>query len=297
MDEFGDISVEGILQDALRFRDEGNFLMRAKEYAGAVKSYRKSIEYLDVIVDHKADDEEAKQLRATVHANAAQALICMEKYEDALVACDNCLFIDRTHKKALYRRAKALHLLDKHADALDAMTELLKIYSESEEKQPKDVDALYADIQDKLAEECAETLKEKMQGVDENFVEEAIDDSKDSVDSDPQSHSPTSSTAMPLDSGESLGSDQKKKGTRSRKPGPNKMFERSLAKKLVTGGLYGDKPPVDKEALEKEKRKAKAVADDEEPKELWESVYDAASGFVDKLLCCRRRKKQTEKEL
>lgn len=281
MNEFGDISEKGIFQDALRFRDEGNFLMRAKEYVDATKSYRKSIECLNVIANHSADNGEAKTLRATVQANAAQALIKLERYEDALVASDNCLSIDPKHKKALFRRAKALFLLERYEDAQESVILLLQKYSEGEEKPPKDVEVLYIDIRGKLAGQSEESLHGAVHGSGEGLQMDSANNFPKSMASDS-----TKCTANRKDASAPVKTDS---GMRLRQAIYRKQFEKSIAKKLVTGGLYTDKPAVDKDAFGKQKKSLEFSSQDNEPKEVWESAYDSIVGFVRKLLCCRRK--------
>lgn len=115
-----------------RLKDEGNQLYAAGSWSDAVDKYeeaatlvyycystdsgwRKNNRGIDddvlVLVDDQGSDEsEAKQhkkLRLTCCLNLAACKQKLEKYEEAVVACDVALELDPMNVKGLYRRAEA----------------------------------------------------------------------------------------------------------------------------------------------------------------------------------------------
>eukprot|EP00747_Dinoflagellata_sp_TGD_P164771 gnl/TRDRNA2_/TRDRNA2_185157_c0_seq1.p1 gnl/TRDRNA2_/TRDRNA2_185157_c0~~gnl/TRDRNA2_/TRDRNA2_185157_c0_seq1.p1 ORF type:complete len:498 (+),score=132.91 gnl/TRDRNA2_/TRDRNA2_185157_c0_seq1:145-1638(+) len=119
-------------KESERIKEEGNALYQKGSYADAVEKYeeaptmfhycystdpgwRKNNRGIDddvlVLVDDKGETDQEKEfvrkLRLTCCLNLAACKMKVVKYDEAIIACDVALQLDKDNVKALYRRAEA----------------------------------------------------------------------------------------------------------------------------------------------------------------------------------------------
>lgn len=101
----GATSVE--VEDAQKFKDQGNDAFKNNDMDLAIKLYTKAI---------NLTPQETREL-AVYYKNRAAAYLKQEKYEEALSDCDKSLQIVPSDPKALYRRSQALESLQRYEEA------------------------------------------------------------------------------------------------------------------------------------------------------------------------------------
>lgn len=100
------------VEQAAARKEAGNEFFKAGRWARAVRKYERALEFIESDFGLEADAlAEAKKLRVPCWTNAAQALINLQRYKDAIAKCTKCLEAEPGNIKALFRRAKAQNAL------------------------------------------------------------------------------------------------------------------------------------------------------------------------------------------
>ena len=120
--------------DAALLKDHGNNRLRANDTMGAYYKYRQALQFLDLprptagpFADGDAYDASVRSLRLALLGNLTEASLRLDRFGEALETADQVLSNDPTNEKALFRRAKALHLLARVPEALSAINQLLQL--------------------------------------------------------------------------------------------------------------------------------------------------------------------------
>eukprot|EP00933_Yihiella_yeosuensis_P034588 TRINITY_DN28069_c0_g1_i1.p1 TRINITY_DN28069_c0_g1~~TRINITY_DN28069_c0_g1_i1.p1 ORF type:complete len:564 (-),score=119.53 TRINITY_DN28069_c0_g1_i1:268-1920(-) len=110
----GSAASSGPEKKAIEARDNGNKLVRFEEFEKAIEAYSVGLTFA-------ANDP---ALAVPLLANRALALMKLERWIEVLNDCDEALAMDPQHKKALYRRGKALMCLGRYQEAAETLREL-----------------------------------------------------------------------------------------------------------------------------------------------------------------------------
>lgn len=106
-DDFGPIA------RAQAKRDKGTAAFKEGEIPQAIVEYTESL-LLDPSV-------------AAVHANRSECFLRIGELDKALLDAENCIKIEPEHKKAWFRKAKALLLLNRYAEAVPCFGKVLTL--------------------------------------------------------------------------------------------------------------------------------------------------------------------------
>lgn len=101
------------LQQAQRFKNEGNAFFKKGKYDEAINMYNKAIETCPE--DNKTD-------LATFYQNRAAAYEQLKKWSSVIVDCSRALNLNERYEKALYRRGKAYETIKDWELCLDDIT-------------------------------------------------------------------------------------------------------------------------------------------------------------------------------
>ena len=114
------LTKEERLRKAEASKKKGNELFKKREWLTAYEHYEKAIK----VFSDEDTDPDSRNILFACHANAAQALLNLEKPIKAACHCTSVLLYDPYHVKALYRRAIACCMLGFPAFAMNDMTTL-----------------------------------------------------------------------------------------------------------------------------------------------------------------------------
>ncbi|XP_040169990.1 sperm-associated antigen 1 [Anopheles arabiensis] len=95
-----------------KLREKGNDYFRAKEFKEAVEEYGKSLDLFP---------------SAACFNNRAMANIKLQRYDQAIADCNQCLAFEPQNVKALLRKAQALTSTDKRSEAYKVYCDVLRI--------------------------------------------------------------------------------------------------------------------------------------------------------------------------
>lgn len=104
------------VEEALKYKEEGNEAFKGNDWDLAIKLYTKAI---------NLTPSETREL-SVYHKNRAAAYLKQENYEAALEDCDKSLQIVPTDPKALFRRCQALEALKRYEEAYRDATQIFK---------------------------------------------------------------------------------------------------------------------------------------------------------------------------
>ena len=104
--------------DASSLKKQGNTFFKQGQHQKAINSYKSALAYM------KRMAVEDTALTVTIMSNMIQCYIKLDLYEDALEFSDTVLGLDPKHKKALYRKGKALAQLGRFGESLDVFEKL-----------------------------------------------------------------------------------------------------------------------------------------------------------------------------
>mmetsp|Transcript_33466 Transcript_33466/g.77130 ORF Transcript_33466/g.77130 Transcript_33466/m.77130 type:complete len:644 (+) Transcript_33466:25-1956(+) len=111
---------------ALALKEQGNALFAARSYKEAAAIWSRGLSTLS-----RGQGQEGQlsqlQLQVTFFANRAEALLRLERWEEALADCEAALAIRPTHDKALLRAAVALRNLRRYGDAQEMVQRCLEV--------------------------------------------------------------------------------------------------------------------------------------------------------------------------
>ncbi len=106
------------MEIVMKNKNEANELFSDGNYRHAAARYAKALSHAAKLFDMSpAEEEEAREVRLSLHLNLALAYIKLEKLDNAMQSCDDALALDATNVKALYRRATVLYQKRKFDDA------------------------------------------------------------------------------------------------------------------------------------------------------------------------------------
>ncbi len=117
------------IEEALKFKEEGNELFRNKEYEDASEIYSKAIDYCP-------NDDINKENLATFFGNRAACYFAMNEYDLTIEDCTEALKLKENYTKVLVRRSQAYEKVEKIEEALEDM------------KKVKEIDPNYPKIND-----------------------------------------------------------------------------------------------------------------------------------------------------
>lgn len=104
---------ESPLQQAQRYKNEGNTFFKKGKYDEAINMYNKAI---DACPENHATD------LATFYQNRAAAYEQLKKWSSVINDCTKALDYNTKYEKALYRRAKAYEIMKDWENCLDDIT-------------------------------------------------------------------------------------------------------------------------------------------------------------------------------
>jgi peptidylprolyl isomerase len=116
------------MEVALKNKEEGTALFKAKDFQGAAMKYEEACKYLDD-EDTLEVVEGARELMTTCKLNAAQACISAGHYSFALEKCNYVLGVDAGNIKALYRRGLARNHTGNPEGAIEDLNRVLELDS------------------------------------------------------------------------------------------------------------------------------------------------------------------------
>lgn len=105
------------LEEAEKFKDDGNIAFKNGNWIEAIEMYSKAIELVD--------GPDSKNLSIYLK-NRAAAYLKLNKFEEALDDCENALRIAPRDPKALYRRCQAFESLERYEEAYRDATQIFK---------------------------------------------------------------------------------------------------------------------------------------------------------------------------
>lgn len=104
---------ESPLQQAQRYKNEGNIFFKKGKYDDAISMYNKAIEACPEV--HTTD-------LSTFYQNRAAAYEQLKKWSSVINDCTKALELNSKYEKALYRRAKAYEVIKDWENCLDDIT-------------------------------------------------------------------------------------------------------------------------------------------------------------------------------
>ncbi|GFE52674.1 peptidyl-prolyl cis-trans isomerase [Babesia ovis] len=159
-----DMSTEERIQAATDAKAIGNEKFMKGQYRAAISMYEDGVKYLaerDTWADEARKVSDVIKLQC--HLNLANCFLKTEDYYNAETNAAEALRLDPSNVKGLYRRAMARVKLESYAEAIEDLTQLLKV-------EPKNGDAanLYKVTKARLHEQN-ERAKKKFGGIFKNL--------------------------------------------------------------------------------------------------------------------------------
>lgn len=145
---------EPLIEMTTKMKEEGNALMRSKQYAQAVEKYSEGVTVCDKAEGYPMLVREVRALvalKAVLLSNMSQALLSNELYRRALDAATRCLDVDEGNTKALHRRSLAHEALRDWSASIKDLESLKKLGGGTFSEEV--LDSRIAALQDKIAED------------------------------------------------------------------------------------------------------------------------------------------------
>ncbi|XP_010901460.2 mitochondrial import receptor subunit TOM34 [Esox lucius] len=101
------------IKKALSLKEEGNGLVKKREYKKAIEKYTQSLK-------HNSSE-------ITTYTNRALCYLAEKMYKEAVKDCEEALQLDNVNVKALYRRAQAHKELKNYKACVEDLNNLLKV--------------------------------------------------------------------------------------------------------------------------------------------------------------------------
>jgi tetratricopeptide (TPR) repeat protein len=106
------------IEEMESFKEKGNALFAERKYKEALALYEKSLIFFEYCFDGTEEERrQADNLRLLCQLNAAACFLELKLYSKCIEYCSETLKIDGNSVKALFRRARALRMMDKFHDA------------------------------------------------------------------------------------------------------------------------------------------------------------------------------------
>ena len=116
------------MEIVMKNKQEANELFAGKNYKHAAARYVKALSHCAKFHDLGPEDqEEVNGVKLSLNLNLALAYFKLEKYDNALRACNEALAIDGDSTKALFRRASVYYEMKKFEDAKNDLDKALMV--------------------------------------------------------------------------------------------------------------------------------------------------------------------------
>mmetsp|Transcript_1190 Transcript_1190/g.2102 ORF Transcript_1190/g.2102 Transcript_1190/m.2102 type:complete len:730 (+) Transcript_1190:311-2500(+) len=116
------------MEIVMKNKQEANELFAGKNYKHAAARYVKALSHCAKFHDLGPEDqEEVNGTKLSLNLNLALAYFKLEKYDNALRACNEALAIDGDSTKALFRRASVYYEMKKFEDAKSDLNKALMV--------------------------------------------------------------------------------------------------------------------------------------------------------------------------
>lgn len=135
-------------KEAENFKEQGNVAFKQQEWETAIELYSKAMKLV------AADSREM----ALYLKNRAAAYLKKEQYENAVKDCDDSLSIVPTDPKALFRRAQALECLERYEEAYRDARQILNIDPQNKIIKPA-LERLHQIVQERLRQNAQTQTK------------------------------------------------------------------------------------------------------------------------------------------
>ena len=112
------------IAEANSAKDSGNALFKEGKWSEANQEYNRA---LRVFSERNGKGAEQRAVKATISSNKAEALLKLERWDDALKWANKAIELDETNGKARFRKARALTELDGEAELEEAAAELRRL--------------------------------------------------------------------------------------------------------------------------------------------------------------------------
>jgi|TARA_B110001450_G_C17328067_1_gene362266 tetratricopeptide (TPR) repeat protein len=108
---------------------EGNQFFKAKDYAKAIKTYKDTIDVLDLInlETTRQNTTIINDLRVTTHQNMAMSLNALEKYDEAVFHCEHAIIVNEKSAKAHFIKSQAFEKQQEYEKALISIKKAIVI--------------------------------------------------------------------------------------------------------------------------------------------------------------------------
>jgi molecular chaperone DnaK (HSP70)/tetratricopeptide (TPR) repeat protein len=119
------------MEIVMKNKAEANELFSGKNYQHAAARYAKALSHCSKFFDLSPEQKkEVDDVKLSLYLNLALAYIKLEKFDNALLQCNEALNIDAESGKALYRRATVLYQKRKFDDAVKDLDKAEKLSPE-----------------------------------------------------------------------------------------------------------------------------------------------------------------------
>ncbi|KAL7450154.1 hypothetical protein ACHAWC_002127, partial [Mediolabrus comicus] len=119
------------MEIVMKNKAEANELFSGKNYQHAAARYAKALSHCSKFFDLSPEQKkEVDDVKLSLYLNLAFAYIKLEKFDNALLQCNEALNIDAESGKALYRRATVLYQKRKFDDAVKDLDKAEKLSPE-----------------------------------------------------------------------------------------------------------------------------------------------------------------------
>jgi len=148
------------IADAKQEKEDGNKVFANKLYAKALTCYNRGIGQLGMIKEPAPGQAtEVRALLASLHLNAAAALLQLRRYKEVIVRCDKVLYYEAESTKGLCRRGQAHLALQQFVEAESDLSAALESAQEAKDKvyiakQMRVLDAKKRKYGEQLADMC-----------------------------------------------------------------------------------------------------------------------------------------------
>jgi len=125
-------NLDSVIDVAKEIKEIGNTFFKEKEFAKALKKYKKALRYIERLREELGsteDDEEAKirTVQVPITLNISLMHFKLKDYENASNMAGQVIEVDPSNPKAYYRRSQAYSAMGNHQGALTDLKTAIKI--------------------------------------------------------------------------------------------------------------------------------------------------------------------------
>jgi len=125
-------NLDSVIDVAKEIKEIGNTFFKEKEFAKALKKYKKALRYIERLREELGsteDDEEAKirTVQVPITLNISLMHFKLKDYENASNMASQVIEVDPSNPKAYYRRSQAYSAMGNHQGALTDLKTAIKI--------------------------------------------------------------------------------------------------------------------------------------------------------------------------